>query len=215
MSHDLPPTDRDPDGVVDPDDDADGVVDPDDDVDASEAAAAARFAELLAQTADGRLPPAMTAEERGLLEQAVEIRAGASEAARARLALTPARGRAVVDRALRAAVGEVEAPADALAARRERRSARAVGLAAVAVATAAIAVLAIRAGGTRRPVPEAPEAATATAPLPTAWRARSADPLVGRIEPAASGEAAARLDVIFADRLAGFRDRRLTPGGAR
>jgi hypothetical protein len=56
--------------------------------------------------------------------------------------------------------------------------------------------------------------------LPAHQRSRPADPLIGVIGRDRAGDAAARLDVIYADRLDGFRERTLTaprarrPGGA-
>jgi hypothetical protein len=47
---------------------------------------------------------------------------------------------------------------------------------------------------------------TAPAPVPTHWRSRPADELVGEIRREAAGEAARRIDSIYSDRLEGFRD---------
>jgi hypothetical protein len=45
--------------------------------------------------------------------------------------------------------------------------------------------------------------------VPVEWRSRSADALIGPIARDRAGEAGARIDAIFADRLDGFRARRL------
>jgi hypothetical protein len=53
------------------------------------------------------------------------------------------------------------------------------------------------------------------AQVPAEWTSRSADGLVGPIARAHAGDAATRIDTIFADRLDGFRARRWAPGGTR
>src|ERR1700759_4486495 len=81
--------------------DDDGFV-PDADAEptAAERAHARRFAELVDKTLTGRAPPAMSADDRALLEVATVIRA-----AHGQLELAPARQRAVVEDALRQAIG--------------------------------------------------------------------------------------------------------------
>jgi hypothetical protein len=79
------------------------------------------------------------------------------------------------------------------------------------VAAAAIAMLWLRTpsksvnAGWRSPV----------AHVPAEWMSRPADSLVGPIARDHAGDASARLDTIFADRLDGFRARRLSRGGKR
>jgi hypothetical protein len=55
------------------------------------------------------------------------------------------------------------------------------------------------------------------APLPTALRSRSADDLVGVISRDRDGDAATRIDAIYADRLDGYRELSLghRKGGSR
>jgi len=59
-------------------------------------------------------------------------------------------------------------------------------------------------------------AATA-AELPLTWKSRPADQLIGPIARERAGDASARMDTIFADRLDGFRERQLARkrGGKR
>jgi hypothetical protein len=71
------------------------------------------------------------------------------------------------------------------------------------VAAAAIAMLWLR----------GPVAGPAVARMPSEWTSRPADPLVGPIARDRAGDASARIDAIFADRLDGFRARRLARGG--
>jgi hypothetical protein len=74
------------------------------------------------------------------------------------------------------------------------------------VAAAAIAMLWLRAPQ------QAPMAAAAT---PATWTSRPADSLIGPIERERAGDASARIDTIFADRMDGYRERRLSRGGKR
>jgi hypothetical protein len=50
------------------------------------------------------------------------------------------------------------------------------------------------------------------APRPASWLSRPTDPLIGPIPRERDGDASARIDYIFADRLDGFRERRLSRG---
>jgi hypothetical protein len=81
---------------------------------------------------------------------------------------------------------------------RRRRLVLPAGAAALLFAAAAALLLLVR-----RPAP----------PLPEAQRSRPADALVGPIARAQSGDARARADLLYADRLAGYRQRTLR--GAR
>jgi hypothetical protein len=71
------------------------------------------------------------------------------------------------------------------------------------VAAAAIAMLWLRPA----PQPAAPVAEV----VPARWTSRPADPLIGPIPRERAGDAGARIDHIFADRLEGFRERRMNP----
>jgi hypothetical protein len=172
-----------------------------------ELAHARRFADLVDKTLAGRTPPAMSADDRALLEVATVIRA-----TRGHVELDADRQRAVVEDALRLAIGASRAAQARLpvpsAARtgRRRLSPWLVSGASALVAAAAIATLWLRSPG--------PMARGSARPaLPVEWTSRSADALVGPIARDRSGDAAVRIDEIFADRLDGFRARRLTRGG--
>ncbi|TMQ12655.1 MAG: hypothetical protein E6J91_20465 [Deltaproteobacteria bacterium] len=179
------------------------VPDPDAEPAPAELAHARRFAELVDKTLSGRTPPAMSADDRALLEVATVIRA-----AHGQLALAPGRQHAVVEDALRQAIGASPASASVapIARARARRWAPwIVAGASTLVAAAAIALLWLR-----RPVQvHAPVARS----VPEEWRSRPADPLIGPIAPERAGDAGTRIDAIFADRLDGFRARHLARGG--
>jgi hypothetical protein len=176
----------------------------------AERAHAKTFAELVDKTLAGRVPPAVSAEERALLEVATVIRAASGG-----LPLAPSRQRAIVEDALRQAVGEPSASLDAVPisslswhARNRRWMPWSVAGATSLVAAAAIAMLALRA-----PKPAPPQAAAAS--IPTSWKSRPSDPLIGPIARERAGDAAARLDYIFADRLDAYRERAFAPAGAK
>ncbi len=164
---------------------------------------AASFAALIERVVTGqRLPPAMTAEERELLEVATFIHSGTHS-----VELAPAVQATLVEDALAQAVGAPPRmrsvpPADALqshpaaAARGPREASRrwrVVPWAAAAAAIAAATVVMLR------PPPPTPR----HAPL---WQtSRPSDPLVGAISRDRAGDARARIDIIYADRLSGYR----------
>jgi hypothetical protein len=68
------------------------------------------------------------------------------------------------------------------------------------VAVAAVLLLWLRA-------PERVQVNTATATVPTTWKSRPTDSLIGPIAREQVGDASARIDAIFADRLDGYPDR--------
>ena len=187
------------------------VPDPEAEASAVELAHARRFADLVDKTLTGRTPPAMSADDRALLEVATVIRA-----THGKLALEPARQAAVVEDALRQAIGDGpsgRAPVVAVEPRARRWTPWLVAAGSMVVAAAAIALLWLRPAPVGAPV--AHHAAPAPAVVPEEQRSRSADPLIGPIAHEHAGDAGARIDAIFADRLDGFRTRRLTRGGAR
>jgi hypothetical protein len=222
MSRDDTPLPPELDRPLDLDDDQ--VPEPDAPAGDAEAARARGFAELVDRMVAGRpLPPAMSSGDRTLLETATVVRAGAG-----RIELASERRSAIVEEALRRAIGApgsgsargpragspplvaVPAPRDSgrgevvpLAPR--RRLPAAIPWAISAVAVAAAILLAVR-----RPAPPPP--ATAAAPAvelrdrDPQHRSRPADPLIGAIDRDRAGDASARLDTIYADRLAGYRD---------
>jgi hypothetical protein len=81
------------------------------------------------------------------------------------------------------------------------------------VAIAALLMLWVRPARHAHDAGGAGASATAAARMPTSWLSRPSDPLIGPITVEHAGDASARLDYIFADRLDGFRERRLARGG--
>ncbi|MEO7735768.1 MAG: hypothetical protein ABIY55_32735 [Kofleriaceae bacterium] len=179
------------------------VPDPDIEPTPAELAHARRFAELVDKTLTGRTPPAMSADDRALLEVATVIRA-----THGNVELAPSRQRQVVEDALRQAIGATPAGGTVtpISRARARRAPWIVAGASTAVAAAAIAMLWLRA-----PKVEI----VRQAQVPAEWTSRSADALVGPIARDHAGDALSRIDTIFADRLDGFRSRRLMRGGTR
>ncbi|HTR51529.1 MAG TPA: hypothetical protein VMJ10_12525 [Kofleriaceae bacterium] len=183
------------------------VPEPDAEPSAAERAHAKTFAELVDKTLAGRMPAAMSADDRALVEVATVIRAASGE-----VELPVARRRAVVEDALRQAVGGAGAATTAgaiVTLPRRRWAPWAVAGASSLVAAAALAVLWLRAPRVAEEVAPPPPEVRAT---PASWRSRPADPLVGRIQRDHAGDAATRIDTIFADRLDGYRERRLVGG---
>ncbi len=185
----------------DPDDD----FDPDDPVSPAELAHARGFGDLVDRAVGGRgVPAAMSADDRALVEVATVIRGAAG-----RIALTDARATALVDAALLAAVDRdrprsvsvppplgAPHPPEVIAIASARSRSRLPWIAATiatAIAAAAIALLVARPA---RPAPAAPPVAVRHTP----------DQLVGVITRDRAGDAAARIDVIYADRLDGWRE---------
>ena len=195
------------------------VPEPDAEPTAAERAHARTFAELLDKTLSGKTPPAISADDRALLEVATVIRATSGG-----LELAAGKQHALIEDVLRQAVGAAGGGAGAsprgmstavvpIGRGRVRRWAPwAIAGASTLVAAAAIAMLWIRA-----PKPAAPVASAAAAARPASWTSRPTDPLIGPIPRERAGDASARLDYIFADRLDGFRERRLSraTSGAR
>lgn len=179
------------------------VPPPDAEPTAAERAHAKTFAELVDKTLAGRTPAAMSTDDRALLEVATVIRATSRD-----VPLAPANQRALIEDALRQAVG-VDAPAAAVAPIERARARRTPWL--IAGASAAIAAAALVLLWLRAPQPMAPAPAAAAA-MPANWTSRPTDPLIGPIPRERAGDASARLDYIFADRLAGFRERRMSTG---
>jgi hypothetical protein len=185
----------------DDDDLLDGPIpDPDAEPTAAERAHARAFAELVDKTMAGRTPPAMSADDRALLEVATVIRAASGQ-----VELAASARRSVVEDALKQAVGGVPAASASLgggatpiAAARQRRWLP-WSVAGVSTAVAAAAVVALWLGVGARPAkaPAGTRRAVATV--------RSADELIGPIAREHAGDASDRIDAIFADRLDGYR----------
>lgn len=182
------------------------VPDPEAEPTAAELAHARRFAELVDKTLAGRTPPAMSADDRALLEVATVIRA-----TRGQVELAPARQHAVVEDALRQAIGTGPASGGSvtpIARGPARRWAPwIVAGASTLVAAAALLVLWLRPAEPPRSAP------IGRAAVPVEWTSRPADALIGPIARDRAGDAGARIDAIFADRLDGFRARRLARRG--
>jgi hypothetical protein len=173
------------------------IPDPDAEPTPSERAHAKTFADLVDKTLAGRTPPAVSAEDRALLEVATVIRATSGG-----LPLAESKQRSIVEAALRQAIGEPSASRDnviPIASARRRWLPWGIAGASSLVAAAAIAMLWLRA-------PRRVET------VPTAWRSRPSDALIGPIDRKQVRDASARLDYIFADRLDGYRERRFARG---
>lgn len=175
---------------------------PDAEPSASERAHAKTFADLVDKTLTGRTPPAMSAEDRALVEVATVIRATSGN-----IELSASKRRSIVEDALRQAVGGSGAQASGsvvpIARGRARRWAPwAVAGGSMLVAAAAVLLFWLRAPS-RVPAPQA------AATVPTEWKSRPADQLIGPITREHVGDATARIDTIFADRLDGYRERTL------
>jgi hypothetical protein len=177
------------------------VPDPEAEPTPAELAHARRFAELVDKTLAGRTPPAMSADDRALLEVATVIRA-----TRGQLELAPARRHAVVEDALRQAIGARPASGGSVTpiarAPARRWAPWIIAGASALVAAAALLVLWLRPAEPPAPIGRA-------RPVPPEWTSRPADALIGPIARDRAGDASARIDAIFADRLDGFRARRL------
>ena len=176
------------------------VPEPDADASPAERAHAKTFADLIDKTLAGRTPPAMSADDRALLEVATVIRAASGK-----VELAASTKRSLVEDALKQAVG-VAAPSTVVPILRARRRWVPWTVASVtsAVAAAAIAMLVLR---------TPPRATQPTAALPLDQRSRPADSLFGPIARDRAGDATTRIDTIFADRLDGYRDRELASAG--
>ena len=185
------------------------VPEPDAAASSSERAHAKTFAELVDKTLAGRTPPAMSADDRALLEVATVIRAASGKAE-----LSAAKRSSLVEGALRQAVGGAGSKATTTTvvpierARQRRWVPWAIAAGSTLVAVAAVLLLWLRA-------PERVQVNTATATVPTTWKSRPTDSLIGPIAREQVGDASARIDAIFADRLDGYRDRALSGRGRK
>ncbi len=170
----------------------------------SERMRARAFAELVDKAVAGRAtPPALNADERALLEVATVIRASSGNAE-----LGAAKRSSIVEDALRQAVGGAGASSAGvvpIARARKRWVPWAVAGASTLVAAAAILLLWLR-------NPAAPAAPTPEAPIAENQVSRPADKLIGPISRDRAGDAASRIDTIYADRLDGYRQRQLARG---
>ncbi|HLU66803.1 MAG TPA: hypothetical protein VKZ63_11030 [Kofleriaceae bacterium] len=215
------------------DDEHDGRPDqPDEDapVTPAERARAEAFGRLVDGLLAGEpLPPAMDSDARALIETATVVVASSRP-----MELGEERTRRLVDSALEAAVlGRPRAGARPLTPvpvpereefsersatdlrvrrRRRDRAARALPWVVASVAAVAAVVLFIVRPNEQPSEPGADEAEIASAPpaaeAPTepVHTSRPADPLFGPIPRGEAGRARERIDLLFADRMAGYRD---------
>lgn len=183
------------------------VPEPLDEASPSERARAKTFADIVDKAISGRAPAAMSADDRALLEVATVIRAANGQAE-----LSAAKQRSIVEDALRQAIGDARSTTSGqlgvipIASARKKWLPWALTGASAAVAAAAMLVLWLRA-------PETQVVIEPVAQTPTSWTSRPADPLIGPIARENAGDASARIDYLFADRLEGYRDRRLSGSG--
>ena len=132
-------------------------------------------------------------------------------AANGQAELAATKQRSIVEDALRQAIGDASSGTSGqlgvvpIGRARKKWLPWALTGASTAIAAAAMLVLWLR-GPEKQIVQE-------TAQVPTSWTSRPADPLIGPIARENAGDASARIDYLFADRLEGYRDRRLS--GAR
>lgn len=187
---------------------------PDDVADAAEKARARAFGDLIDKVMAGRSPAAVPAEDRALLEVATVIRAAARP-----VELGSGKTHSIVESALATAIerrggGRLSDPSLSvpgvvpIARARARRTPWVIAGVSSVIAAAAIALL------LARPAPQVPPASATATAVPVHHRSRPADALIGVIAPApslelASGATVSRIDTIYADRLAGFRERTL------
>ena len=170
---------------------------------AAERAHAKTFADLVDKTIAGRTPPAMSADDRALLEVATVIRAAAGN-----VELAAGKRRSLVEDALRQAVGgaSVAGTGGAIPISRGRvRRWTPWAIAATSTLVAAAALLL----WLRTPAQVIVQAAPTAQRLPETLRSRPSDALIGPITKEHVGDASARIDTIFADRLDGYRELRL------
>ena len=139
------------------------VPEPDDEPTSAERAHAKTFGELVDKALAGRTPAAMSTDDRALLEVATVIRAAGGE-----VMLPAAKRAAIIEDALRIAVGGAGAARPAPIVRGNARARRWLPwtIAGTSTLVAAAAVIALWA----RPVHHAPAAAAAH--VPAAWRSR-------------------------------------------
>lgn len=192
---------------------------PDAVADGAEKARARAFGDLIDKVIAGKAPAAVPADDRALLEVATVIRAATRP-----VDLGAAKTRSIVESALATAIErkggggtrltDPSVPVPGVVPIGRARTAKRLApwiLAGVtsAVAVAAVALLLLRPAQKSMDASSTPVAA---APLPEHLRSRPADPLIGIIASAPSLDDAGaatvqRIDTIYADRLAGYRER--------
>jgi hypothetical protein len=181
------------------------IPDPGAEATPSERTHAKAFADLIDKAVAGRTPPAaMSADDRALLEVATVIRAASGNAE-----LAAAKRSSLVESALRQAIGGKAAVARVTPISRGRAKRFAPWIVAGTAMAVAAAAIVLWLGAPRHVIERVPTAMPAT---PENWKSRSTDSLIGPIERVHAGDASARIDTIFADRLDGYREIRLRGG---
>lgn len=181
---------------------------PEDDFSPEEMAQAAALAEQVDDLVAGKAAPvALASTTRELLQSSSMIYAAHHE-----MPLSAARKSALIEEALAGATGatradfDEQAPSDLDRARARRR--RGVGVAVLGFIAAAAAILLVwRAPPGPRTANQGPgqESVVIQLQLPTAEQSRPSDALIGQISQSESGQAGERLEVLYADRMAGYR----------
>ena len=183
-----------------------------------QAAAFANFIDTL--VAGDSLPAVMGADERALVDTAAILRANlrTDEQVTAGVpalvdqvmsrVVTEAGAKQARSEAMNRASEEAADPGIIDLARRRRRRRRLASFGIVAAAAAAALVFVLR-----TPPPTTGTARVSTE-LSMSHRSRSADALIGQIPRAKAGQASDRIDTIYADRMAGYRDLQFI-GGTR
>jgi hypothetical protein len=174
---------------------------PDDEPSAAERTHAKAFADLVDKTLAGRTPGVMNTDDRALLEVATVIRAASGN-----VELAQPRRRALIEDALRQAVGartlgtsgSIAAVTDFGRGKWKRFAPWSVAATSTLVAAAAV-LLWLRA-------PRVVRVDVPIVQLPLTQQSRPADSLVGPIARERAGDARSRIDAIFADRLDGYRE---------
>ncbi|HUH04104.1 MAG TPA: hypothetical protein VML75_19035 [Kofleriaceae bacterium] len=153
-------------------------------------------------------PPALDADQRELIDVASTVRASITE-----VALERGRRDAIIDAAYARVLGArssaqpLPAEVSSLQAARRSRLRYLPWATTVVAAAAAVALLVTRPTPAPAPVAQAHTQAHIDAPrLSDQHLSRPADLLIGKIPRAAAGQASARIDLIVADRMAGYRD---------
>lgn len=163
------------------------------------------FADLIDKAVAGRTPPAaMSADDRALLEVATVIRAASGNAE-----LASAKRSALVEGALRQAISGKAAVSKVTPISRGRAKRFAPWIVAGTSMAVAAAAIVLWLGAPRHVIERAPSAMHT---VPENWKSRPTDSLIGPIERVHAGDASARIDTIFADRLDGYREIRLRGG---
>jgi len=186
----------------------DAIPEPDTEATPSERMHARTFADIIDKSLTNKTPAAMTADDRALVEVATVIRA-----ANGKIGLAAEKQRSIIEDALRQAIGGAGAPKSGAVtpigkAKNRRWVPWAVTAVSTMIAAAAVLVLWLRA-------PKTIVQEHDVAKLPETWRSRPVDPLIGPIARESAGDASSRIDYIFADRLDGYRDRRLSGRGGK